>query len=205
MTRFVLVSAASVASGTQRRGHRRNHRRRMAQHRLQPGETGHRTRLARRAHTHDGHRRAATALHLGCRYDHDQRDGRDRQGGPIYVDRPRRHIMDFVHVGNLAHAVERAVAHGRPDGIYYVTEAPRCRSASSSLPYWLLRASTSAAATDCCDAPSHRCSPTGSSPSRAATAATTSPPHGATSDIPPKSAWLTAEHVTASGRRRLWA
>ncbi|HTQ19875.1 MAG TPA: NAD(P)-dependent oxidoreductase, partial [Mycobacterium sp.] len=44
-----------------------------------------------------------------------------KAGQFMWIDRGR-HIMDFVHVGNLAHAVERALAHGRPDGIYYVTD-----------------------------------------------------------------------------------
>lgn len=30
--------------------------------------------------------------------------------------------MDFVHVDNLAHAVERALAHGHPGGVYYITD-----------------------------------------------------------------------------------
>jgi nucleoside-diphosphate-sugar epimerase len=30
--------------------------------------------------------------------------------------------MDFIHVDNLAHAVERALTHGRAGGIYYVTD-----------------------------------------------------------------------------------
>jgi nucleoside-diphosphate-sugar epimerase len=37
-----------------------------------------------------------------------------------------RHLVDFVHVDNLAHACVLALDHGRPGGVYYVTDgAPR--------------------------------------------------------------------------------
>lgn len=34
-----------------------------------------------------------------------------------------RHIMDFIHVDNLAAAAELALTRGRPGGIYYITDA----------------------------------------------------------------------------------
>jgi nucleoside-diphosphate-sugar epimerase len=45
-----------------------------------------------------------------------------RSGGWMWIDRGR-HVMDFIHVDNLAAAAERALTRGRPGGIYYVTDA----------------------------------------------------------------------------------
>jgi nucleoside-diphosphate-sugar epimerase len=45
-----------------------------------------------------------------------------RGGGWTWIDRGR-HIMDFVHVRNLAAAAELALTRGRPGGIYYITDA----------------------------------------------------------------------------------
>lgn len=45
-----------------------------------------------------------------------------RAGGWTWIDRGR-HIMDFIHVCNLAAATELALTRGRPGGIYYVTDA----------------------------------------------------------------------------------
>ncbi|WP_200863087.1 NAD-dependent epimerase/dehydratase family protein [Amycolatopsis orientalis] len=45
-----------------------------------------------------------------------------RAGGWTWIDQGRR-IMDFIHVRNLAAAVELALTRGRPGGIYYVTDA----------------------------------------------------------------------------------
>jgi nucleoside-diphosphate-sugar epimerase len=33
-----------------------------------------------------------------------------------------RHTMDFTHVENLAHAITLALDHGTPDGVYYLTD-----------------------------------------------------------------------------------
>jgi nucleoside-diphosphate-sugar epimerase len=33
-----------------------------------------------------------------------------------------RHLVDAAHVENLAHAVRLALDHGRPNGVYYVTD-----------------------------------------------------------------------------------
>lgn len=32
------------------------------------------------------------------------------------------HTMDFIHVANLSHAIVRALDHGRPGGVYYITD-----------------------------------------------------------------------------------
>lgn len=45
-----------------------------------------------------------------------------RAGGWTWIDRGR-HVMDFIHVCNLAAAAELALTRGRPDGIYYITDA----------------------------------------------------------------------------------
>jgi len=45
-----------------------------------------------------------------------------RAGGWTWIDRGR-HIMDFIHVRNLAAATELALTRGRAGGIYYVTDA----------------------------------------------------------------------------------
>lgn len=44
-----------------------------------------------------------------------------RAGGWTWIDHGR-HIMDFVHAGNLAAAGELALTRGRPGGIYYITD-----------------------------------------------------------------------------------
>lgn len=43
-------------------------------------------------------------------------------GGWTWIDQGR-HIMDFIHVRNLAVAAELALTRGRPGGVYYVTDA----------------------------------------------------------------------------------
>ena len=45
-----------------------------------------------------------------------------RTGGWTWIDRGR-HIMDFIHVRNLAAAAELALTRGRSGGIYYITDA----------------------------------------------------------------------------------
>jgi nucleoside-diphosphate-sugar epimerase len=45
-----------------------------------------------------------------------------RAGGWTWIDRGR-HVMDFIHVDNLAAAAELALTRGRRSGIYYVTDA----------------------------------------------------------------------------------
>lgn len=45
-----------------------------------------------------------------------------RSGGWAWIDRGR-HIMDFIHAGNLAAAAELALTRGRAGAIYYVTDA----------------------------------------------------------------------------------
>lgn len=45
-----------------------------------------------------------------------------RAGGWTWIDRGS-HIMDFVHVCNLAAATELALTQGRPGGVYYITDA----------------------------------------------------------------------------------
>jgi nucleoside-diphosphate-sugar epimerase len=45
-----------------------------------------------------------------------------RTGGWTWIDQGR-HIMDFIHVRNLAAAAELALTRGRPGGIYYITDA----------------------------------------------------------------------------------
>ncbi len=44
-----------------------------------------------------------------------------RAGGWRWIDRGR-HVMDFVHVDNLAAAVDLALTRGRAAGIYYITD-----------------------------------------------------------------------------------
>lgn len=44
-----------------------------------------------------------------------------RGGQFAWVDRGR-HLVDFIHVDNLAHATELALDHGRPGGVYYVSD-----------------------------------------------------------------------------------
>jgi len=44
-----------------------------------------------------------------------------RSGGWTWIDRGR-HIMDFIHVDNLAAAAELALTRGRPGGIYYISD-----------------------------------------------------------------------------------
>lgn len=46
---------------------------------------------------------------------------RAREGGWMWID-GGRHLMDFVHVRNLAAAAELALIQGTPGGIYYVTD-----------------------------------------------------------------------------------
>jgi len=45
-----------------------------------------------------------------------------RSGGWTWIDRGR-HIMDFTHVRHLAAAAELALTRGRPGGIYYISDA----------------------------------------------------------------------------------
>ena len=45
-----------------------------------------------------------------------------RAGGWTWIDQGR-HVMDFIHVCNLAKAAELALTRGRPGGIYYITDA----------------------------------------------------------------------------------
>ncbi|WP_326835118.1 NAD-dependent epimerase/dehydratase family protein [Amycolatopsis rhabdoformis] len=45
-----------------------------------------------------------------------------RAGGWKWIDRGS-HVMDFIHVGNLVAAAELALTRGRPGGVYYVTDA----------------------------------------------------------------------------------
>ena len=45
-----------------------------------------------------------------------------RAGGWTWIDQGR-HVMDFIHVCNLAAAAELALTRGRPGGIYYITDA----------------------------------------------------------------------------------
>jgi nucleoside-diphosphate-sugar epimerase len=109
-----------------------------------------------------------------------------------------RHIMDFVHVDNLADAVVLALTHGRHGAPYYVTDGTPMPIrdfftallatqgvdvfGSRSVP--LAVAAPIAAVMDgaarSADAPRHR-STTGSSPAWAATAPTTSVPPAPTS------------------------
>ncbi|WP_310767112.1 NAD-dependent epimerase/dehydratase family protein [Mycobacterium sp. Z3061] len=44
-----------------------------------------------------------------------------RAGGWTWIDRGR-HVMDFVHVDNLAAAADLALTRGRAAGIYYITD-----------------------------------------------------------------------------------
>lgn len=44
-----------------------------------------------------------------------------RAGGWTWIDRGR-HVMDFVHVDNLAGAADLALTRGRAAGIYYITD-----------------------------------------------------------------------------------
>jgi nucleoside-diphosphate-sugar epimerase len=45
-----------------------------------------------------------------------------RAGGWTWIDRGR-HVMDFIHVCHLAAAAELALTRGRPGGIYYISDA----------------------------------------------------------------------------------
>jgi nucleoside-diphosphate-sugar epimerase len=45
-----------------------------------------------------------------------------RSGGWTWIDRGR-HVMDFIHVRNLAAAAALALTRGRPGGIYYISDA----------------------------------------------------------------------------------
>jgi nucleoside-diphosphate-sugar epimerase len=44
-----------------------------------------------------------------------------RAGRWTWIDQ-ERHIMDFVHVDNVAAAAELALTRGRPNGVYYITD-----------------------------------------------------------------------------------
>ena len=44
-----------------------------------------------------------------------------RAGRFAWIDHGR-HTMDFIHVENLAHAIALALDHGTPDGVYYVSD-----------------------------------------------------------------------------------
>jgi nucleoside-diphosphate-sugar epimerase len=45
-----------------------------------------------------------------------------QSGGWTWIDQGR-HVMDFIHVDNLADAAELALTRGRPAAIYYITDA----------------------------------------------------------------------------------
>ena len=123
VTRFVLVSAASVASGTQRAA--------VIDETTDEGRPNiaySRVKLATERALLAEHTPTMATVVLrppfiwgaGMTTINEMAETA-KAGQFMWIDRGR-HIMDFVHVGNLAHAVERALAHGRPDGIYYVTD-----------------------------------------------------------------------------------
>jgi nucleoside-diphosphate-sugar epimerase len=123
VTRFVFVSAASVASGTQRAA--------VIDETTDEGQANigySRVKLAteRALLAADTPTMATVILRppfiwgAGMTTVNEMADAA-RAGQFMWIDHGR-HIMDFVHVDNLVHAVERALTHGRPDGIYSVTD-----------------------------------------------------------------------------------
>jgi nucleoside-diphosphate-sugar epimerase len=123
VTRFVLVSAASVASGTQRAAVVDE-----ATDEGRPNIAYSRVKLATERALIAANTPTMTTVILrppfiwgaGMTTVNDMVDAA-KAGQFMWIDHGG-HIMDFVHVDNLAHAVERALTQGRRDGIYYVTD-----------------------------------------------------------------------------------
>ncbi|MQA35690.1 hypothetical protein [Modestobacter roseus] len=47
-----------------------------------------------------------------------------------------RHVVDVIHVDDLADAIALTLTRGEPGGTYYVTDGAPCRSACSSRRCW---------------------------------------------------------------------
>jgi nucleoside-diphosphate-sugar epimerase len=121
--RFVLISAASVSSGTQRAAvvdeRSDNGRANLAYSRVKlateqallapPSET---TQLVilRPPYIWGAGMRTLEEMVKAV-----------RAGRFAWIDHGR-HTMDFIHVENLAHAITLALDHGTPDGVYYVSD-----------------------------------------------------------------------------------
>jgi nucleoside-diphosphate-sugar epimerase len=123
VTRFVLVSAASVASGTQRAA--------VVDETTDEGRPNiaySRVKLAtERALLGANTPTMATVVlrppfiwGAGMTTVNEMADAA-KAGQFMWIDHGE-HIMDFVHVDNLAHAVERALTHACPGGTYYITD-----------------------------------------------------------------------------------
>jgi nucleoside-diphosphate-sugar epimerase len=123
VARFVLVSAASVSSGTQRAAVVNE-----TTDEGRPNIAYSRVKLATERALLDANTPTMATVILrppfiwgaGMTTVNDMVDAA-RAGQFMWIDHGR-HIMDFIHVENLAHAVEQALASGRPGGIYYVTD-----------------------------------------------------------------------------------
>jgi nucleoside-diphosphate-sugar epimerase len=121
--RFVLVSAASVSSGTQRaavvdegsdsgRANLAYSRVKLATERALLAAPSKTTQLVIL--------RPPYIWGAGMRTLHEMVKA-VRAGRFAWIDHGR-HTMDFVHVENLAHAIALALDHGTPDGVYYVSD-----------------------------------------------------------------------------------
>ena len=123
VTRFVFVSAASVASGTQRAA--------VVDETTDEGRPNiaySRVKLATERALLAANTPAMTTIILrppfiwgaGMTTVNEMADAA-KASQFTWIDHGE-HIMDFVHVDNLVHAVARALTHGRPGGIYYITD-----------------------------------------------------------------------------------
>lgn len=123
VTRFVLVSAASVASGTQRAA--------VVDETTDEGRPNiaySRVKLATERALLSANTPTMTTVILrppfiwgaGMTTVNEMAEVAGA-GQFMWIDRGE-HIVDFIHVDNLAHAVERALTRGRSGGIYYVTD-----------------------------------------------------------------------------------
>jgi nucleoside-diphosphate-sugar epimerase len=123
VTRFVLVSAASVSSGTQRAA--------VVDESTDVGRPNiaySRVKLATERALIAASTPTMTTVILrppfiwgaGMTTVNEMVDAA-KAGQFMWIDQGR-HTMDFIHVDNLAYAIERGLTHGRPNGIYYVTD-----------------------------------------------------------------------------------
>src|ERR1700760_9439 len=123
VTRFVLVSAASVASGSQKTP--------VVDETTDEGRPNiaySRVKLATERALLDADTPTMSTVILRPPFiwgagmtTVDEMADAAQAGQFMWIDHGR-HIMDFVHVDNLAHAVEQALTRGRPGAIYYLTD-----------------------------------------------------------------------------------
>jgi nucleoside-diphosphate-sugar epimerase len=123
VARFVLVSAASVSSGTQRAAvvdeTTDEGRPNIAYSRVKLA-TEHAVLGANTPTMETVVLRPPFIWGAGMTTVNDMVDAA-KAGQFMWIDNGR-HMMDFIHVDNLAHAVGRALHRGRHGGIYYVTD-----------------------------------------------------------------------------------